>query len=302
MATVMGARNLWWRRRRASPLLFHVDIVRSGRSFHTRTVQARQRGHVIFTATCSFTLPTLVVLKRSGIDPEDKKIARHQSEMPTEIPNPDECENDEQAIERLLKEGRIDEEQAATAIAHSKRDPFEWRAIYNMTSPRRDVPYNKDPTVPPAERLVRQWVRSKSPVVNPLMRDAALAYYSDTWFIGTVGRVNPAARSEKVGMLVSLDHTIHFHAGERTNVDGWMLVEMQSPWAGEERGLARMKVWSRDGRLVATCLQEGIVRLKDGGEGCDQPRQNAAVIKSLQVPQPNASSPPLRKVVPNSKL
>lgn len=84
---------------------------------------------------------------------------------------------------------------------------------------------------------------------------------------------NPASRRDKepkvlgkedweTGMVVSLDHTIYFHTRHGFRADEWMLVEMYSPWAGEERGLVIQNAWTRDGTLIATCVQEGIVRMK----------------------------------------
>lgn len=60
----------------------------------------------------------------------------------------------------------------------------------------------------------------------------------------------------EVGMMVSLDHSIYFHNPRAFRADEWMLMEMESPWAGEGRGLAVQKIWSKDGVLIATCTQE----------------------------------------------
>lgn len=57
-------------------------------------------------------------------------------------------------------------------------------------------------------------------------------------------------------MVVSLDHSIYFHNPLAFRADEWMLTEMESPWAGEGRGLVFQKIWSRDGTLIATCTQE----------------------------------------------
>lgn len=61
---------------------------------------------------------------------------------------------------------------------------------------------------------------------------------------------------KEVGMMVSLDHSIYFHNPRAFRADDWMLIEMESPWAGEGRGLAIQKIWSQDGTLIATCTQE----------------------------------------------
>ena len=61
---------------------------------------------------------------------------------------------------------------------------------------------------------------------------------------------------KEVGMMVSLDHSIYFHNPRAFRADEWMLTEMESPWAGEGRGLAIQQIWSKDGLLIATCTQE----------------------------------------------
>ena len=136
----------------------------------------------------------------------------------------------------------------------------------------------------------------------------ALAYMSDSYFIGTVARVHnlirfadrrniektvesftgseeekktmkeyleTIAREEaeenehsrdkndkrQLGMMVSLDHLIFFHNPRAFRADEWMLTEMDSPWAGDGRGLVFQRIWTKDGTLIATCVQEGVVRL-----------------------------------------
>ena len=137
---------------------------------------------------------------------------------------------------------------------------------------------------------------------------SALAYMSDSYFIGTVARAhnlvrfnhpNSIARTvaqfrgseqekqemkqyleqiaaeeaeeqkeagaeddgRRIGMMVSLDHTIYFHNPRAFRADEWMLAEVESPWAGDGRGLGVQRIWTRSGVLIATCYQEGVVRL-----------------------------------------
>ena len=61
---------------------------------------------------------------------------------------------------------------------------------------------------------------------------------------------------DKVGMMVSLDHTIYFHRPREVRADEWMCSEMESPWSGEGRGLVTQRIWSKEGRLLASCVQE----------------------------------------------
>jgi Thioesterase-like superfamily len=75
-----------------------------------------------------------------------------------------------------------------------------------------------------------------------------------------------AKHGKTIGMMVSLDHTIFFHRPQAIRADEWLFAEMESPWAGDGRGLVFQKIWNRRGELVATCVQEGLVRLVQGGE------------------------------------
>ena len=62
--------------------------------------------------------------------------------------------------------------------------------------------------------------------------------------------------ARKMGMMVSLDHTIYFHRPREVKADEWLCSEMESPWTGEGRGLVLQRIWNREGRLLATCVQE----------------------------------------------
>ena len=70
----------------------------------------------------------------------------------------------------------------------------------------------------------------------------------------------------EIGMMVSLDHSIFFHNPRAFRADEWMLQEMDSTWAGDGRGLVMQRLWTKDGTLIATCTQEGVVRLRQTKE------------------------------------
>ncbi|CAI7662298.1 unnamed protein product [Penicillium viridicatum] len=99
----------------------------------------------------------------------------------------------------------------------------------------------------------------------------------DTYFIGTLWRAynlspypsppptdqeEPNQKAEEIEVMASLNHSIYLHHPQAVRVDDWMLTEMETPWAGNERGLVVQRIWSTDGILVATCIQEALVRLK----------------------------------------
>lgn len=237
------------------PILYHVEHIREGKSFATRTVQARQRGKCIFTTTMSFA--------REGSG--GKRTVGHEHPMP----------------EGIREEGPPEGGEDDMSMGMS---PFESRRI---------VTTNRDGR--PHEKKTRQWIRARGRISDAGGHEAhlsALAYMSDSYFIGTVGRIHnlwrfPSKETEAklppraqealkkqkifegfgddldneagrpgIGMMVSLDHTIYFHDPRGVRSDDWMFTEMESPWSGEGRGLVIQKMWARDGRLVATCVQE----------------------------------------------
>ena len=66
----------------------------------------------------------------------------------------------------------------------------------------------------------------------------------------------PTPPDAKIGMMVSLDHIIYFHRPRDIRADEWMFSEMESPWSGDGRGLVFQRIWNREGKLVASCVQE----------------------------------------------
>ncbi|KJZ72569.1 hypothetical protein HIM_08093 [Hirsutella minnesotensis 3608] len=81
-------------------------------------------------------------------------------------------------------------------------------------------------------------------------------------FEGMGSGVDEWAGRPVVGMQVSLDHSIYFHEPLRVQADDWLFTEMESPWAGDGRGVVLQRIFAKDGTLLATCVQEGVVRLK----------------------------------------
>ncbi|KAK0703036.1 thioesterase-like superfamily-domain-containing protein [Lasiosphaeria miniovina] len=257
------------------PILFHVERVRDGRSFATRTVQARQKGRCIFTTTISFV--------REGSSGKPGSQASHSSPMPRGGGGDDDDDG-----QQPLRPPPDDFDGEPELI---KQGPFQ--------SDRIEI-VNRD-SAHAHEKKTRQWFRARGRIAGgPPAHLAALAYVSDSYFIGTVSRIHrlwrfpfnakeyddlPADVKTKVrtlheweglgsdprdmvgqpvvGMMVSLDHSIYFHEPGKVRADEWMLNEMESPWAGDGRGVVTQKIFSKDGTLIATCVQEGIIRLKE---------------------------------------
>lgn len=230
------------------PVIYDVEHVREGRSFATRTVQARQRGQPIFTTTLSF------MREGSG----GKQTVEHAATM-RDVPGPaPEGTAELKEMDKSSREGR---------------SPFVSQriAIANADSPH------------PHEKRTLQWLKARGRISEEGGHQAhtsALAYMSDSYFIGTVSRTHRLGRrgmseEEKkdlglatsdearpqIGMMVSLDHSIYFHNPRAFRADEWMFTEMETPWAGSGRGLVFQRIFTKDGLLIASCVQEGVVRL-----------------------------------------
>lgn len=263
------------------PILFHVEQVRDGRSFATRTVQARQRGRCIFTTTISFVRDTSATTSGSGSgstnDNGGPRTVNHASEMPRGPdgqplqPPPDDYDGEPELV---------------------GRGPFQGTQIEVINGGSSGGSSGGDDK--PVTKKTRQWVRARGRIRGGTAAQLeALAYVSDSYFIGTISRIHrlwrfpfppeefdrlPAdlqarvrtlhrwegmgddprdmAGRPAIGMMVSLDHTIYFHEPRRVRADEWMLTEMESPWAGDGRGVVMQKIFSKDGILLATCVQE----------------------------------------------
>ena len=213
------------------PIVFEVDRSRDGGSFTSRRVVAVQHGQPILTMSASFQID------EPGLD--------HQSAMP-EAPPPeslrDLAELEAEVIERMP--------QKVTGYFRNQR-PFEFRAV----SPDDYLTREKRP----ARKLV--WFR----VTGPVPRDQALqrcllAYVSDYHLLATATLPHGVNFLEL--QVASIDHVIWFHRD--LDVDDWLLYAIESPSASGARGFSRGSIYARDGRLVASVAQEGLIREHSG--------------------------------------
>jgi acyl-CoA thioesterase-2 len=219
-----------------APIVYFVDRPRDGRSFTSRRVTAIQHGEAIFHLSASFHVA------ESGVD--------HQVPMP-EVPPPEDCP-EELALIRSLAD-RIPE--PLRAILTQDR-PLEFRLVDPAD------PYSKPVKSPPdgARRLV--WFRLRERIPDaPMLHHAVLAYASDYGFLPTVLRPHGVAFRDPRLFMASLDHTLWLHRPFRA--DEWLLYAADAPTAYDARGFVRGQVFTRDGRLVASAAQEGLVRLKE---------------------------------------
>lgn len=213
-----------------APIVYEVDRSRDGKSFSSRRVVAIQHGQPIFTMAASFQ------------EPEDGLT--HQVSMPT-VPPPEDLTEPEPINPETLAKIPPKLQRWVT-----KRGPFEFRHVY----PRDDI---KPPKRPPFQHV---WFRLVDQIPDDqLLHRALLAYASDFHLIGTATLPHGISYLQGNVQMASLDHAMWFHRSFR--VDDWLLYSCDSPTAQGARGLARGMFYDRQGRLIASTAQEGLMRL-----------------------------------------
>ena len=214
----------------AAPIVYQVDRTRDGGSFSVRRVTAIQHGQPIFFLAASFQ--------------RDEDGAEHQLSMP-EVPQPEDIEPGHAVPERVMAE--LPEKIQRWL---SKEGPFEFRHVY----PRDEL---KPPKRPPYQQV---WFRLAEKVGDaPELHRALLAYASDFHLLGTATFPHGISYYQPNVQMASLDHALWFHRPFRA--DDWLLYSIDSPSAQRSRGLARGQIYDRDGRLVASTAQEGLIRV-----------------------------------------
>ncbi|MEU3397658.1 acyl-CoA thioesterase [Streptomyces filamentosus] len=213
-----------------APIVYEVDRIRDGRSFTTRRVVAVQHGRPIFHLSASFQA------YEEGLD--------HQAGMPA-APDPESLPTAEEMLPRHLPEDiarRLVEARAAVDLRYAGIPP--WGSVGEPREPRSQV-----------------WFRTNGKLADdPLLHVVLATYVSDMTLLDSVllahGRGGWAV-GDVVG--ASLDHAMWFHRPFRA--DEWLLYDQESPSAAAGRGLGQARIWTRDGRLAISVIQEGVVRV-----------------------------------------
>ncbi|MGI4777899.1 MAG: acyl-CoA thioesterase [Janthinobacterium lividum] len=215
-----------------APIDYAVERVRDGRSFTTRHVVARQQDRIIFELSASFQTHD------DGIE--------HQLAMPRTLP-PEGLRNDYQR--KLELADRLPDRLRSKVL---QPHGLEFRAV------------DDDDLLAPApqsgERSI--WMRTIAPLPDdPGLHRALLAYASDHGLLVTALRPHGLSYLSSGMRLASIDHAMWFHRDFR--MDDWLLYRIDSPNAGGARALCRGSVFTRDGQLVASTAQEGMVRIRN---------------------------------------
>jgi len=213
------------------PVLYRVERIRDGRSFTTRRIVALQKGEAIFSMDASFQVV------ESGLS--------HQMPM-SDVPSPDELEDD---VIIAIRNG-------VTNPWLLRQRPFEMRSTAQLAEPQKNRFENP------------VWIKFRTPLNKPLnkpvqkaqrYRKELLAYASDMGFVSTSFLPHQEQLSQNNIQMASLDHALWFH--QEVNITDWLLYLKATNNAEGARGFSRGAFYTIDGVLVASTMQEGLMRV-----------------------------------------
>jgi acyl-CoA thioesterase-2 len=211
------------------PIVYEVDRLRDGRSFTTRRCNAIQHGHAIFSLSASFQAA------ENGLE--------HAVQMP-DVPMPADLASE---AEMLARFGTAMPEPVRRWFARER--PIEIRPV-DLSR------YVKHASGPPEQNV---WLRATGRLPDdPGIHRAVLAYLSDMTLLDTGLMAHGHNLFDPSFQVASLDHALWFHRPFRA--DEWLLYAQDSPSAGGARSLTRGFLFAHDGNLVASVVQEGLIR------------------------------------------
>jgi acyl-CoA thioesterase-2 len=213
----------------AVPIIYQVDRIRDGNTFATRRVVAVQHGEAIFTMAASFQI------EEPGFD--------HQLPMP-DVPPPEKLPSEDE-----LKQLYLHRAPEPVRRYWERPRPIELRPVDLRRFVSRDA-------LEPSQCV---WVRATGKLPDdPDIHRSVLAYASDMTLLDTSLLAHGRAIFDRDLQVASLDHALWFHRPFRA--DEWLLYVEDSPSASGARGFNRGSLFSRDGRLIASVAQEGLIR------------------------------------------
>ena len=212
-----------------APIVYEVERIRDGGSFTTRRVKAIQHGRPIFATSISFH--------------EEEAGHDHQAAMPA-APDPDGLPE----VRALIAKG-LPNLPAAVSGYFSRPRPIELKPV--------DLRRYLEPG--PGEPVCNVWLRTVARLPDdPAIHRAVLAYASDMTLLDASLIAHGRSVFDPEIQSASLDHALWFHRPFRA--DDWLLYAQDSPSAGGARGFARGQIFGRDGTLIASVAQEGLIR------------------------------------------
>jgi acyl-CoA thioesterase-2 len=214
------------------PIVYAVDRLRDGGSFTTRRVTALQHGAAIFSLEASFQV------EERGLD--------HQMPMPPDVPAPETLLSQHDLLKTMA---HIPE---AIRKFWARERPLDIRPV-NLEH------YSSRDRLPPRQNV---WIRLTGPVPegDPRLPSVLLAYLSDMTLLDTSTFAHGRGLFDPDIQAASLDHAMWFHRAHA--LDDWLLYTQDSPSASGSRGFNRGALYARDGTLIASVAQEGLIRLR----------------------------------------
>lgn len=213
----------------SKPVVYEVEIIRDGASFSTRRVQAIQNGKAIFYMTASFQHA------EQGFD--------HQDTMPN-VPEPEQVTSFRDYI--VENQHALPEPMRKKFLAEK---PIDLRPVqkYNWLNPQK------------TEGYCPMWIKANGELTDDLrIHTYMLAYTSDFHFLPTALYKHGVSHWQENFQIATIDHAMWFHRPFR--FDDWLLYCMDSPSASNGRGLVKGQIFNRQGELVASTMQEGVIR------------------------------------------
>ncbi|HRK18710.1 MAG TPA: acyl-CoA thioesterase II [Hyphomicrobiaceae bacterium] len=213
----------------AVPIIYEVERVRDGGSFSTRRVKGIQHGRAMFVMSASFH--------------KTENSFDHGAKMPA-VPMPEELPNEQELAQKMLKSL-----------------PDRMRGYWERERPIEMRPVDVSRYMSRAKRAPEQsiWMRANGRLPDAFqLHQCVLAYASDFTLLDTALIAHGKLMFDPDVQLASLDHAMWFHRPFRA--DDWLLYVQDSPSAHGARGFCRGSVFTRDGMLVASTTQEGLMR------------------------------------------
>jgi len=214
------------------PILYEVDRSRDGTSFSSRRIVAIQHGRPIFHMAASFQV------EENGLE--------HEIPAPLDVPPPESLPSEEESRRSVIE-----------------RVPMRYREHFLRKRPIELRPVDRGDIFRPEKRPPRQsvWLRATSKLPDDIaLHQCVLAYASDMTLLDTGLMPHGISWFSDPIQIASIDHGMWFH--RRFRADEWLLHVQDSPSASHARGFNRGLIYTRDGTLVASVAQEGLMRLR----------------------------------------
>ncbi|MDN4504203.1 thioesterase family protein [Alteromonadaceae bacterium BrNp21-10] len=217
----------------SSPVIYDVENIRDGRSFSTRRIKAIQAGRTIFYMTASFQFA-------------EEGLSHQFADMPA-VPAAEELPSEIDCYRKLFATMPADMQEKL-----SYHKPIDMRSVQKI-----------NPTQPKVNQPIRYvWMRATEKLNNDITEhQRMLAYASDYYFLVTALQPHGLSIMDRHIRMATIDHAMWFH--RPFDFNEWVLYCMDSPYGGNSRALVKGQFFDLQGNLIASTMQEGLMRKMD---------------------------------------